>query len=149
MSVLCLGMATKVCDDVGLLFHIWTVYRKMAPRPSSRRLLQAVLVVFKSEEESAEDVRGRAARDLKRRRKRAARERLADLESSDSRRSRSRSTEAGKEGRARGRRASSGDRDSQGEEGVFASPTTTTTGGRPARPGASSTARAPGWRPVE
>ena len=54
-SIGTLALAAKVCDDVSLLVNIWGVYRRMAPRPSARRLLQAVLVVFKSEEESAEE----------------------------------------------------------------------------------------------
>jgi len=97
-SIGTLALAAKVCDDVSLLVNIWGVYRRMAPRPSARRLLQAVLVVFKSEEESAEDRRERVARDARRRRRRAA----------SASRSRSRSVE-------RGRAASAHD----GDEAVF------------------------------
>ena len=85
-SIGTLALAAKVCDDVSLLVNIWGVYRRMAPRPSARRLLQAVLVVFKSEEESAEDRRERVARDARRRRRRAA----------SASRSRSRSVERGR-----------------------------------------------------
>ncbi|KAH8098071.1 hypothetical protein JL720_994 [Aureococcus anophagefferens] len=126
-SIGTLALAAKVCDDVSLLVNIWGVYRRMAPRPSARRLLQAVLVVFKSEEESAEDRRERVARDARRRRRRAA----------SASRSRSRSVERG--GRTTTTRPSSTPR-RRGGPRAFPRP-------RARRRGRRGVARPPGPRP--